>query len=79
MGKGREATLLYPEKDTHPVAHLPGGFVCKGDGEDTAGADPVFYQMVDTVCECPCFARPRSGDDEHGPVFMRDGFTLGRV
>ena len=63
-----------------PFAHLPGGLVREGDGQDllrlhSAGVD----QMRDAVGEDARLARARSGNHEQGPLGGEDRLLLRRV
>ena len=62
------------------LAHLAGGLVGEGDGEDVPGHDAeVLDHVGDAVREHAGLARPRAGEDEQGPLGGEHGLTLGWV
>ena len=61
-------------------AHLGGGLVGEGDGQDLAGAGaPGGDEVGDAVGQDPGLARARAGDDEQGGAGVGDGGLLGGV
>ena len=63
-----------------PLAHLGGGLVGEGDGQDLPRLGPPGGEQVrDAVGEHPRLARPGAGDDEQGATVVQDCLALGGV
>ena len=61
-------------------AHLAGGLVREGDGEDAVAGNLLdFHQVGDAMGEDARLARPGSRDDENRAVDGKHGFALGVV
>ena len=61
----------------HAGAHLLGGLVREGDGEDVPGGHAeVAHDVGDAVREHAGLARPGTGEDEHGPLGVGHGLGL---
>ena len=64
----------------HPLAHLAGGLVCEGDGQDLARPrGPAAHQVRDAVREHAGLARAGAGEDQQRPLAMQHGLALGLV
>ena len=69
-----------PDQGGDALAHLGGGLVGEGDGEDLAGLHAAGGQQVgDPVGEHPGLARARPGDDEQRAALVQDRLALLRV
>ncbi len=75
--EGEDPVGCVPEHGLEPFAHLAGGLVGEGDGQDlvrlhAAGVD----QVRDAMREHTRLAGARAGDDEERPFGVDDGFPL---
>ena len=59
------------------LAHLAGGLVGEGDGEDVAGPDALLEQVGDAAGDDARLAAAGAGQDEQRPFDVRDGLALG--
>ena len=57
-------------------AHLVGGFVGEGDGEDVPGSDALGDEVGDAAGDDAGFAGAGAGEDEQGAVDVVDGGAL---
>jgi len=76
-GQGVAAGTHQP---VQPFAHLLGGLVGEGHGQDVVGADAIFANQVgDTVGDNPGFAAAGPGHNQQGTVDSLDCLLLRRV
>jgi hypothetical protein len=66
-------------KGLDALAHLAGGLVGEGDGEDVAGVDAHAEQVGDAAGDDARLAAAGGGEDEQGPLGVEDGLALGLV
>ena len=75
LGEGAVAEDLFDA-----LAHLLGGLVGEGDGEDVVGGDAsLFNEVGDAVSDDAGFAAAGAGEQEHGAVDGEDSLALLRV
>src|SRR6266851_2299009 len=65
-GELREA--LGTDQAIEPLAHLLGGLVCEGHGEDRTGRHALADEVSDAVREDARLPRSRAGQDEERAV-----------
>ena len=69
--------LFVVEEGVDAVAHLGGGAVGEGDGDDGVRGLPVVVDQVgDAVGEDPGLAAAGAGEDEERAAVVEDGFAL---
>ena len=77
--EGRHPHIAGPGADQlrHPFAHLGGGLVGEGDGQDLPGTHVAGSQQVgDPPGEHRRLSRTRSGDDQQRSALVQHGLTL---
>jgi len=67
------------EKEAHAVAHLRGGLVGEGDGENRVGRHALLNQIGDAIGDDAGLAGSGAGQDKNGALRYENGFTLLRV
>ena len=69
--------VVRADEGDDPLAHLAGGLVREGDGEDPPRGDvPDADEVGDAVGDDPRLARSGAGEDEERPLGRRDGAGL---
>src|SRR5436190_16297793 len=77
-GNQRRAADLEPfDQFSDPIAHLFGGFVRKGDGENVARPHAAFgNQIGDAVSDYSRLSRSRAGQNQQRSIAGSYGFAL---
>ena len=81
MVEGASPYLFYvlTDEQLHPVEHLLGRPVRKGDQEDMGWINAGFDQPGYAVGDCPGLPAPGAGNDQDGPAACHHHFELFRI
>lgn len=60
-------------------AHLLGGFVGEGYGENVSGGNALLDEVRDAIGDDARFSGAGAGEDQHGAIGGKDGFALLRI
>ena len=76
--KGADPHALGRQQIVDPAAHLLGGLVGEGDGQDLIRPDPFVDEMGDAAGDDARLAAAGPGEDEQGAFGAQHRFALGR-
>ena len=77
--KGADSGAARNSKVGHPLAHLSGGLVGEGDGQDVPGRHALGGKIRHAAGDDASFSRSGPGQYQQRTVDMRDGLSLGIV